>query len=387
MPRLQTIPAALVLFGICLWPPSCAAESAEQPLGLPPLSVPADNPLTQAKIALGRKLFFDTRLSRDGSISCSSCHRPERAFTDGRVLAEGIGKRRGTRNAPTLLNAAFNTTQFWDGRRDSLEAQAQDPLVNPREHGLPDYPTLLRTIGGDPAYANAFREAFSVAPDAIRMEHIGKAIASFERTLLAADSPFDRYAYGQAPQALSAEARRGLALFEGAARCASCHLIGRQYALLSDNAFHSVNVGLQRIAPRLAELTTRLVDSRKAGLSLDQTVLSEEDLAELGRFAVTLNPVDIGRFRTPSLRNVALTAPYMHDGSVATLAEAVDMELYNRGTDAGRPLILTPAEKSDLVSFLVSLTSPAATTLLPQERPAAAGAPTDHQDMTQSSIR
>jgi len=172
---------------------------------------------------------------------------------------------------------------------------------------------------------------------------------------------FDRYQYGQDSKALSAGAQRGLALFRGRAKCSDCHVIGKDYALFTDNDFHSVNIGLQRIAPRLAELTTRLVKARQVGASLDQTVLSEEDLAELGRFAVTLKPADIGKFRTPSLRNVALTAPYMHDGSVATLEAAVEMELYNRGTDMGRPLILTPQERSDLVALLQSLSSPSAT--------------------------
>lgn len=333
-------------------------------LGLPGLVAPTNNPTTPTKVALGKKLFFDKRLSRDGSISCSSCHDPEKAFADGRPLAQGIDKHRGTRNAPTLLNAAFNTTQFWDGRRPGLEQQALDPLVNPREHGLPGYETLLSTVRHDPIYLEDFRAAFAVAPDQIRIGHIGQAIASFERTLVAGDSAFDRYQYGGDAGAMSVSARRGLALFQGSARCVGCHSIEKRYALFTDNDFHSVNVGLQRIAPRLAELTTRLVNARQAGVSLDQTVLSEEDLAELGRFVVTLKPADIGKFRTPSLRNVALTAPYMHDGSVMTLQEAVEMELYNRGAEAGRPLILSPQEKIDVIEFLRSLTSPTAVSMM-----------------------
>lgn len=145
---------------------------------------------------------------------------------------------------------------------------------------------------------------------------------------------------------MSEAALRGLNLFQDTARCGTCHVIGRDSALFSDNAFHSANVGIQRIARRLADLTTRLVEARQSGASLDETVLSQEDLAEFGRFAVSLDPADIGKFRTPSLRNVALTTPYMHDGSVAALEQAVEVDLYNRGTESGRPLILTPAEKA-----------------------------------------
>jgi cytochrome c peroxidase len=325
--------------------------------------------MSPAKVALGKKLFFEKFLSADGSISCSTCHQPERAFADGRPLAQGIDQHRGTRNAPTLFNAAFNTTQFWDGRRSSLEQQALDPLVNPREHGLKDYAQALDFLRRSPTYVDLFRQAFSIESREIELRHVAQAIACFERTLVAGDSPFDRYEYGGDSSALSESARRGLALFKGAGRCATCHTIDRHYALFTDNAFHSVNIGLQRIAPHLAELTTRLVNAKQSGANIDQTILSEDDLAELGRFAVTLKPADIGKFRTPSLRNVALTAPYMHDGSVATLREAVDIELYNRGTDAGRPLILRPQDKTDLVEFLQSLMSAMAGSTLEQRTP------------------
>ena len=257
----------------------------------------------------------------------------------------------------------FNTSQFWDGRRPSLETQALDPLVNPREQGFSSYEALLVFLKSDPTYVDLFRTAFSLESADIRIEHIAQALASFEQTLVAGDSAFDRYRFGGDTKALSASAQRGLALFEGRARCDSCHTIGKNYALFTDNDFHSVNIGLQRIAPRLAEVTTRLVKARQAGVSLDQTVLSEDDLAELGRFAVTLKPADIGKFRTPTLRNIALTSPYMHDGSIATLPDAIETELYNRGTEFGRPLILTPQEKSDLLEFLNALTSPSATKL------------------------
>ena len=329
-------------------------------LGLPPVSIPTDNQQTAAKIALGRRLFFDTRLSRDGSVSCATCHQPKRAFTDGRAVAEGIGKQRGTRNTPSLLNVSFNSTQFWDGRRSSLEAQALDPLTNSLEHGLQDEEDLLNRVRNDQRYLVGFRVAFGVDGASIRANHVAQALASFERTLLAGNSPFDGFLYGHDQRALSPSAQRGLGLFRGPAQCSTCHLIGRDAATLTDNDFHSVNVGLQRIAPRLADLTTKLATTSHSGTALGPLILTHPDIAELGRFVVTLNPADIGKFRTPSLRNVAVTGPYMHDGSVPTLAEAVERELYVRNNRDGRPLILTPREKADLVEFLRALTSPAA---------------------------
>jgi cytochrome c peroxidase len=343
--------------------PACAHGADNPGRGLPPVVAPADNPQTPARIALGRQLFFDARLSRNGSISCSSCHQPKHAFSDGRALAQGIDKREGTRNTPSLLNVAFNTSQFWDGRRTSLEAQALDPLTNPLEHGLKDTQALLAIIRADPTYATHFHAAFPTNGTSAQMDQIAQALACFERTLIAGDSPFDRYFFGRDERALSLSAQRGLTLFQHSAQCSSCHTIGLTEALFTDNAFHSLNVGLQRIASRLPELTKRVVAARRSGISIDRVILSDRDIAELGRFAVTLSPADIGNFRTPSLRNVELTAPYMHDGSVATLQEAVDRELYYRGNLAGRPLILTPGEKSDLVEFLKALTSPNARTI------------------------
>lgn len=350
---------ALFLCGT-LSPPLVTGTEVDLRLGLPPLVAPADNPTSAAKVALGKKIFLDKRLSGDGTTSCASCHQPDRAFSDGRPLAQGIGKRIGTRNTPSIINAAFNTSQFWDGRRDTLETQALDPMFNAREHGLKDHASLLKLLRKDSRYASAFKAAFGITPTAIQVEHVGQALASFERTaLIAGDSPFDRYYFGGDKSRLSTSAIRGLTLFQGAAQCATCHTIGQTSALFTDNAFHSLSVGLQRIAQRLPEITTRLVHMRKFGANIDHAVLSDEEVAELGRFAVTLKPADIGKFRTPSLRNVALTAPYMHDGSVATLDEAVELEIYYRGADAGRPLILTPSEKADLVEFLKSLNSPA----------------------------
>jgi cytochrome c peroxidase len=327
-------------------------------LGLPSLIAPTENQITPAKVALGKSLFFDKRLSRDGSISCAGCHKPSLAFSDGKPLAQGIESRTGTRNTPSLINAAYNTSQFWDGRRDSLESQALDPLLNAREHGLADKETLLSLITRDADYRRAFQEAFGTDLKVIKIEQVAQALASFERSVLVAgNSAFDRYYYGGEKSALSTSAVRGLALFQGAAQCAACHTINHASALFTDNEFHSLSIGLKRIEQRLPEITTRLVRLRSEGVKLDDAILSEEDLAELGRFTVTLQASDIGKFRTPSLRNVALTAPYMHDGSIPKLEDAVELEIYYRGNESGRPLILTPNEKADLVEFLKSLNS------------------------------
>ena len=241
-----------------------------------------------------------------------------------------------------------------DGRRGSLEEQAADPLINPVEHGLGGHGELLALVRADAAYRTGFRAAFGVAPESIGLEYVVKALAAFQRTLVAGDSPFDRYRYGGDPSALSDAQFRGLVLFSGRAGCTSCHTIGEENALLTDNEFHTIGIG-KRAEPRLAERTTRLV--RMSPAERDRSITSDPEVASLGRFAVTLKPVDIGRFRTPTLRNVALTAPYMHDGSVPTLGEAVDRELYYRGFESGRPLVLTPREKADLVAFLEALTS------------------------------
>ncbi len=325
------------------------------PLGLPAITVPADNAQTPEKIALGEKLFQDTRFSADGKISCASCHQADRAFTDGRKVAQGLNKKDGTRNTPTLLNVAYLTSQFWDGRRATLEEQAQDPLVNPIEHGLENHELMLKTLRNDADYASAFTSVFNIRPNNISLTHVVKALASFERSLVSGDSAFDRYVYGGDKRALSGPEINGLVLFRGRARCATCHVIGTQSALFTDNDFHSLGVGFERISPKLAPLTKHIINLPPQAVS--NLIAQDADVAALGRFTTTRKPSDIGRFRTPSLRNVANTAPYMHDGSVATLEEAVELEVYYRSHEANRPLLLTPQERADIVAFLKSLTS------------------------------
>ncbi len=331
-------------------------------LGLPPVPVPADNPLTLEKARLGRKLFEDKRFSADGTISCAHCHKPERAFQDGLPVSEGIQGQKGTRNAPTVINAAYFTTQFWDGRRPSLEAQAKDPFVNPIEHGLKSHDPIVAIVRGDADYRRRFRQAFGLEPDRITIDHVAQAIASFERTVVGGDSPFDRYLYGGDQSALSPAAIRGLAVFRGKGRCVSCHVIESSTALFTDNRFHNLGVGFDRIGERLPQIIAAFRQAKAAGKPVDEAVLSQAELSELGRFVVTGEIEDIGKFKTSTLRNIALTAPYMHDGSLKTLEEVVDFYdiggLDNPMLDGGiRPLHLTPQEKADLVEFLKSLTS------------------------------
>ena len=330
---------------------------ADDRLGLPPLTIPADNPQSPQKIALGQQLFNDRRLSGDGTVSCASCHPATRAFSDGRQVAQGIGGQRGIRNTPTVVNAAFYSSLFVDGRRPSLETQALDPLLNPIEHGLSDDRAILAVIRQDPQYRRQFKQVFAVAPQQITPQHIAQAIASYERTLIYGDSPFDRYFFGGDKTALSPAAARGLNIFRRKGNCANCHEISWNNALFSDNRFYNIGIGYQRVAP----LVERYGDKLAAHIDNNRQITAMQR-SELGRFNLTHTIADIGQFKTPSLRNVALTGPYMHDGSLETLAEVI--EYYDRGghpnpflDPAIFPLMLTAQEKTDLVEFLKALTS------------------------------
>ena len=332
--------------------------------------VPKDNPMTAAKVALGRELFFDKRLSADGSISCAGCHAPERAFTDGKPIAEGIGGRRGTRNSPTLLNAMFNTGQFWDGRAESLEAQARLPLVNPDEMGNQTYEQIVARLRGEPDYVKKFERVFG---GAITMEAVAKAIAAYERTLVAGNSPFDRYQAGDM-NALSSAARNGMILFRGKARCNVCHTINQgfgAYPFLSDGNYR--NPGVAASVAGFAALSRRAMqvagDFKPALLA---ELNKQPDSQLLGRFLVTGNTLDIGAFRTPSLRNVELTAPYFHDGSAATLADVVKFYVKGGNANAFRdwqlePVDLSEDEQRELIEFLKALTSDEARQLVKAE--------------------
>ncbi|MGQ9575456.1 MAG: cytochrome-c peroxidase [Thermoguttaceae bacterium] len=319
--------------------------------------IPKDNALTPERVALGRKLYFDTRLSLDGSVSCATCHDVTRGFTDQRPVSEGIGGQFGKRNAPTTLNVALLQTLFWDGRSPTLEHQARQPILNPVEMGMPDEATALKAIRGDAEYQEAFRRAYGRE---VNYEDIGRAIAAFERTLVLVDSPFRRFAAGDAG-GLSAEALAGWELFNGKARCVTCHPMSPSDPLGTDNRFHNIGVSARhQDFEALARRAIKALADDPSEKALDELAVAT-DLSELGRFMVTRNRADIGAFRTPMLLNVGVTAPYMHDGSLPTLWDVLDH--YNKGGEANpfldggmEPLALTDQEIDQLVAFLFSLT-------------------------------
>lgn len=332
---------------------------AKQPLGLPPLPVPADNPQSAAKIDLGRRLFNDKRFSADATISCASCHHADQVFTDGLPVAKGIGQQIGARNAPTLVNAAYFTYLFHDGRANSLEDQVLGPLTSPVEQGLKDLHLILKVVRQDKSYQSSFNTVFKIPPQAITMDHVVKAIASYERSLIAADSAFDHYLFGRDRSRLSPSAARGYRLFRRKGNCANCHEITWNHALFTDNRFYNIGVG----SKKLQAVLDAFISQFQAGKSTEAINLTKIQRSELGRFNVTKVIADIGKFKTPSLRNIALTGPYMHDGSMQTLKEVI--EYYDKGGEKNRfldaaifPLKLTQQEKQDLLSFLQALTSP-----------------------------
>jgi cytochrome c peroxidase len=321
------------------------------PAGVLPPLIPDDNPLTAAKVSLGQKLYFDARLSADDRVSCATCHDPAKGFADGQPVAVGISGKKGARNSPTSLNSAYNDLQFWDGRAPTLEEQSKGPLINPVEMGMPSHDAITAKLQKIPEYPPLFKEAFG--SDQMTIDNVARAVASFERTLISFSSPFDRFIAGD-KSAMSASAQRGWALFNEKARCNNCHGYVASLPTFSDNKFH--NIGVAMHAANFAEL------ARKAAQSPLSDLAHAAAYSELGRFLVTKQEKDIGAFKTPGLRNVALTAPYMHDGSQRTLEEVIDF--YDKGgennpyLDGGmRPLKLTPEERADLVEFLKTLTS------------------------------
>lgn len=339
------------------------------PLGLPVVPIPADNPQSDAKIALGDRLYHEERFSADGKVSCATCHAEEKAFTDHRAVSKGHNGLLGTRNAPTVINAAYMETQFWDGREPDLEGQSKQPPVNPVEGGLPNHDAIIKIIRDDAVYVKAFKQVFGVDKKDITIDHFAKAVASFERTIIAGDSPFDRYQYGGDKSAMSEAAVRGLKVYLGQGRCVSCHIIEHDQALFTDNRFHNIGVGFKNIQGRVGEIAENFLKAKNEGADVDVTVLSDPDASELGRFAVSEDINKIGAFKTSSLRNIELTPPYMHDGSQKTLEDMVNF--YNNGGRVNpddpfspflsggiRPLNLSDKQKKDLVAFLKALTSP-----------------------------
>ena len=354
-PQVPSIPAA---------GPLASPKSLKQvgvPVDATRASVPAANPQTEEKIALGEKLFFDGRLSVDGTVACSTCHDPALAFTDGRPVSIGVKGRAGRRNSPTILNALYNSAQFWDGRAKTLEEQAALPIVNPSEMGQPSLEAAVTQIGTLPEYEHAFRRVFGRP---INATDLVRAIASYERTQFSFDSPFDRFIAGD-KTAISESAKRGWDLFNTKARCNKCHALSedkRDPTFFIDRDFHNIGIGIIRHnVVALACKAEQEIDSGKI-IDVDQAAIQSET-SVVGRFLVTKQEKDIASFKTPGLRNVLLTAPYFHDGSQATLWDVVDH--YNHGDglkdpwldEDMQPLALSESEIDDVVDFLATLTS------------------------------
>jgi cytochrome c peroxidase len=302
------------------------------PLGLPPVPIPADNPPTAETIALGRRLYYDPILSVDNTVSCATCHSPQFGFADPKQFSEGVGKKLGGRNSPPVTNSAYFKVQFWDGRAPSLEKQAEGPVQNPVEMAN-TLATVEQRLNANPSYREEFAKAWGAKP--ITYEMVEKSIASFERTVISGNSPFDRWKYGHEEKAVDASVKRGFEVFTSKKKgnCAVCHEVGEKYALFMDNKFHNIGIGVD----------------------MGQFV-------DVGLYAVTQNEADKGKFKTPSLRNIAQTAPYMSDGSLKDLKQVIDFYI---GAGNSNPNLdkeihvldfLTGQERSDLQAFLNSLT-------------------------------
>ena len=328
--------SALLALGLALAPAGVRADEEvvsgtwkmTLPLGLQKDAafVPESNPVSEAKIELGRDLYFDTRLSKDDTVSCATCHAPEHGFAEPRKTSQGVGGQSGKRNAPTVINRLFSSNQFWDGRADDLEAQAKGPITNPIEMGMDSPEAVVKKLSAISGYKALFKKAYG--SDEVSMQRIADAIAAYERTVVSGNSAYDRYQAGD-KKALTAQQVRGLELFNGKANCATCHASFN----FSDENFHNLGVGWDE---------------------------SKKEHADVGRFEITKADTDKGAFKTPTLRNISQTGPYMHDGSEATLREVV--VLYNRGGNKNpwlspkmKPLGLTEAEIDDLVAFLGAL--------------------------------
>jgi cytochrome c peroxidase len=313
-------------------PPASKSDPLVVPAGFKRPPIPADNPITAEKVTLGRQLFYEVKLSRDNSLSCAGCHQPSASFSDaGKSVSAGISGQVGKRNAPSLVNIAYDTTFFWDGRAHTLEQQATMPITNPIEMGSVgvDSATVLKKLAADPYYLKLFENAFGDSK--ITFDRIGKAIASFERTLISGNSAYDRMKFQHDSSAMSASALRGMALFfdqsSTGANCVGCHS-GDNF---TDNGFYATG------------FTQEYYNS------------------DPGRATITKQDSDIGRFKTPTLRNVALTAPYAANGGTATLYDMIkhynDGGNHTRNQDSRiRPLNLTDEQMNDLVAFLNSLT-------------------------------
>jgi cytochrome c peroxidase len=332
------------------------------PMAMTRAAIPRDNPQTPEKIALGEKLFFDGRLSANGTVACASCHDPRLAFTDGRQVAVGIGSRMGQRNSPTVLNAMYNKFQFWDGRAPTLEKQAALPIVNPVEMGQLTIDSAVARVAAVPAYRDQFRRVFGRPPN---RTDLVRAIASYERSQLSFDSPFDHFIAGDS-NAIDASAKRGWKLFNNQGRCNKCHAFfdtTSHPTTFTDDTFH--NIGVEILRHRVVPLARQVEQSVDRGdtIAIDQAAILTP-MSALGRYLVTRADSDIASFKSPDLRNAMVTAPYFHDGSAATLWDVMDH--YNKGAGLRdpwldvdiQPLALHERDIDDLVALMASLTSP-----------------------------
>jgi cytochrome c peroxidase len=318
--------------------------------------------LRSARVALGQKLFFEPRLSGDGTVACATCHDPSRAFTDGRPLSIGIHGRVGQRNAPTILNALYNKHQFWDGRVATLEQQAALPITNPFEMGSTSIGDAVSRIASDKDYQTQFTQAFGRD---VNEQDLLSAISAYEQTLTSFDSPFDHFIAGEG-NAISDSAKHGWELFNSKARCFLCHALAdnqRDATLFIDNDFHNIGIGIlrHRVGPLAQQAERELARGQLP--DIDAAAITSE-LSVLGRFLVTKKQSDIASCKTPGLRNLLVTGPYFHDGSMETLWDVMDH--YNKGDGIAnpwldkdmQPLALTEPEIDEMVAFLASLTSP-----------------------------
>ncbi|RIK62965.1 MAG: cytochrome-c peroxidase [Planctomycetota bacterium] len=353
------IAAAIVCsaFGVVASADPGPAGAKLEPLG--PVPVPADNPMTPEKIELGRMLYFDPRLSGDSSLSCAKCHDPSKGFSNGVQLSDAYPGTKHWRHVPTVLNAAYAKFQFWDGRADSLEAQAVGPIAAPIEMNQ-NYTHLVEKLSGIPHYRDQFKKVFN---SDVTMDNLAKAIAAFERTIVSKPGKVDKYLSGD-KSALTDSEKRGMELFTGKANCIACH----HGALLTDNEFHTTGVPeiepLQKEADRIATRHFFATDQKYPNpRSVD---------ADYGREFITKSQSDRGKFKTPSLRELKYTAPYMHNGAFETLEDVIEFYMKGGGDHKNKdallkPFDLTDQEFDDLLAFLEALSSP---TPITAEKPA-----------------
>lgn len=330
------------------------------PLGLPPLHIPAANPLTKEKIDLGRRLFMDRRLSHNNVMSCGMCHVPEQGFTSNELgTAIGLEGRSLRRNSPTSYNVGYHRSLFHEGREPHLEDQVWGPLLTKNEMNMPSIGYVVEKVHQLPEYKGLFEAAFK---GPVNAERLGQALASYQRTLISGNSRFDRWFYGGEKGALNAKEQRGFQVFMGKGRCVTCHSVGEKHALFTDHKFHNTGLGWERtMFPDRKTYRVQLAPGVFVNVKAKQLKWFEPPMPDVGRYEVTLNPRDSWAYKTPILRNVELTAPYMHDGSLRTLEEVIDF--YNKGgidNPEKSPLVvrldLSSEEKSALVAFLKSLT-------------------------------